>query len=97
MKLISMLVLGAAAAGGFVASRALLGRPEPPQGFPRPLQERVDAAHARLHRARARAAEAMAAGREERAQAEREMNADYLQRTGRMPSSDVPPGAAPLP
>jgi len=96
MKLVSTLVLGAAAAGGFAAARRLLGRAEAPQGLPGPLQGRVDALHARLHRARDRAAEAMAAGREERDAAERELRADYLQRTGRTSSPDMPSGAAPL-
>jgi hypothetical protein len=90
MKLVSLLVLGAAAAGGFFASKSLLRRPEPPQGLPEPLQAKVDSAHARLHRVRDRAAEGFAAGREERAAAERELHAEYLERTGRS-SSSIPP------
>ena len=95
MKLVSLMILGGAAAGGFAASRALLGRAEAPQGLPEPLQGRLDAVHARLHRARARAAEAMAAAREERDAAEQELRAEYLARTGRT-SSSIPSGTARL-
>lgn len=91
MKLVSMLILGVGSAAGFVASKALLGRAEPPQGLPAPVQGKVDAAHSRLHRMRARAAEGLAAGREERDSAERELRADYLARTGRT-SSTIPSG-----
>jgi len=91
MKLVPMLILGAGAAAGFAASKNLLGRPQPPQGLPSKLQGKVDAAHSRLHRMRARAAEALAAAREERDTAERELRADYLARTGRT-SSTIPSG-----
>jgi hypothetical protein len=95
MKLVSLFVLGAGAAAGFAGSHNLLGRAEPPQGLPGPLQSRVDALHARLHHARRIAAEALAAGREERDAAERELHADYLLRTGRTDSS-IPSNTARL-
>ena len=100
MKATSILVLGAAIAGGFAASKALLAREEPPQGFPTPLQDRVDSLHGRLHRMRARATEALAEGRAERHDAERELRADYLARTGRtepITASMAMPPIPPLP
>lgn len=95
MKLVSLLTLGAAAAGGFAAARKLLGRDEAPQGLPERLQKPVDRAHSRLVRMRERAAEALDAGREERDLAERELHAAYLARTGRTTSSIAPDTAKP--
>lgn len=90
MKLGAMLLLGTAAAAGFVGARQLLNRAEAPQGLPEPFQARLDALHARLHRLRGYAVEALAAGREERDQAERELHAEYLARTHRADSSIAP-------
>lgn len=90
MKLGAMFLVAAAAAAAFTASKRLLAEPEAPQGLPEPLQERVDALHARLHRARGYAVEAFAAGREERDQAERELHAEYLAHTRRTDSSIAP-------
>lgn len=95
MKLVSLLTLGAAAAGGFAGARALLRRDEAPQGLPEPVQKRVDRVHGRLVRLRERAADALAAGREERDLAERELHAAYLARTGRTTSSIAPGTAKP--
>ena len=95
MKAMSLLVLSAAIAGGYAASRALLERAEAPTGFPDPLQSRVDGLHGRLHRMKARATEALAEAREERDEAERQLRADYLARTGRI-ASPIPPGTAKL-
>ncbi len=92
MKLISMVVLGATAAAGFVAARTLLDRPEAPQSIPQPLQQPTAAAHGRLHRARARVADAMAAASTARHDAEQELREDYLRRTGRLaPASPTLP------
>lgn len=90
MKLRSILLLGTAAAAGFAGARQLLARAEAPQGLPEPLQPRVDALHARLHRMRGYATEAFAAGREERDHAERELHAEYLAHTNRTDSSIAP-------
>ena len=87
MRLSSLLVLSAAAAGAFAGARALLERDEAPQGLPGPMQKPVTSAHARLHRMRDLAAEALRASREERDEAERELRAEYLTRTGRAASS----------
>ncbi|MGE0227982.1 MAG: hypothetical protein AB7I38_05375 [Dehalococcoidia bacterium] len=92
MKLGTLLLLATAAGAGFTASRHLLASPEAPQGLPEPLQHRVDALHARLHRLRGYAVEAVAAGREERDEAERELHAEYLARTQRANSSAPPDG-----
>jgi hypothetical protein len=94
-KLVSLVIVGVGAAGGFLGSRLLLGRPEAPQGLPSKLQGKVDAAHGRLHRVRDRAAEGFAAAREERDTAEQQLRADYLARTGRT-SSSIPSGTARL-
>lgn len=83
MRASSILVLGAAIAGGFAASKALLERAEPPQGFPTPVQDRVDRLHGRLHRMKAKAVDGLAEGRAERDAAERELRANYFARTQR--------------
>lgn len=93
MKLVSLLILGAAAVGGFAGAKALLGRDEAPQRLPARAQKPVDAAHSRLHRMKGLAAEALEAGREERAAAERELHAEYLMRAGRT-SSSIPDSTA---
>lgn len=85
-----LFLLGTATSAGFAASKRLLARTEAPQGLPEPLQERLDAAHARLLRLRGYAIEALAAGREERDQAERELHAEYLNYTHRTDSSIGP-------
>jgi hypothetical protein len=95
MKLVSLLLLGSAAAAGFGAARTLLGRDEAPQGLPGPAQKPVDSAYGRLHRLKEITAEAIEAGREERAAAERELRADYLMRSGRTASS-IPESTARL-
>ena len=90
MKLGAMFLLGTAAAAGFAGAKQLLARSEAPQGLPEPLQARLDALHGHLHRMRGYAAEALAAGREERDQAERELHAEYLAHTQRTSSSITP-------
>ena len=89
----TLFLVGTAASAGFAASKRLLARAEAPQGLPEPLQERLDAVHARLHRLRSYAVEALAAGRDERDQAERELHAEYLTYTHRTDSS-IGPGAS---
>lgn len=87
-----LFMLGSGIAAGFAASRAMLDRPEAPQGLPEPVQERADALHGRLQRLRSRAVDAIAAGREERDAAERELRDDFLRRAHRNESSAGPTG-----
>ncbi len=90
----ALFLLGSGIAAGFAASRALLDRPEAPQGLPEPVQERADALYGRLQRLRSRAVDAIAAGREERDTAERELHDDFLRRTHRTDASIASDGAS---
>lgn len=77
-----MIRLGVAAVAGYFAARALLDH-EVPAECPEPLRSPLLAAQARLRGWRSLAREALDAGRRERAEAERALHDDYLDRTHR--------------
>lgn len=69
-------------AGGYFGARRLLDR-ELPESTPEALRAPLERTQAALRRGRDHAREAIVAGREEQAKAERELHAEYLRKAGR--------------
>jgi hypothetical protein len=83
MRLTTLLTIGLGAAAGYAAVRVLLETEALPEQTPGPLREPLERVAARLRRARARVSAAIDEANEERAEAERELHAAYLERVGR--------------
>ena len=82
MRLVTLGVFALAAAAGYVGARGLLAG-ELASTAPAPLRAPLLNARGRLRRLRDDAVEALTAAAQRREEAERELYADYLSRTGR--------------
>jgi len=83
VDLLGLALFGVAAGGAYTAVRALLDRDSSELGLPAPLQDAASGAAGELRQARAAMAAGIVEGRRARAEAERELRADYLARSGR--------------
>lgn len=83
VDLVGLALLGAAAGGAFVAVRTLLDRDPSSLALPGPLQGTAAGASGELRHARAAFEAGIIEGRRAREAAERELQAEYLARSGR--------------
>ncbi len=83
MRLTTVVMIGLGAAAGYAAVRALLDNESLAERAPGPLGGAVSGVTASLQRARTRVAEAIVEADDARAEAERELTADYRERSGR--------------
>lgn len=88
-----MLWVTLAAGAGFAVARTLLEHDDAASALPEPLRHYAEQATVRLRDARARVREAIAAGGDEAARAERELTSEYLRRAGREPAPPSTPAA----
>ncbi len=83
MRLTTVVMIGLGAAAGYATVRALLDHESLTERAPGPLGGPVGGVASRLRDARTRVAEAIVEAGEARAEAERELTADYRERSGR--------------
>ena len=84
MRLVTLATLALGVAAGYMGARSLMERDTAlPEELPSPVRESLERAQARLRRARSDAAEMLAEAGRARAEAERDLTADYLRRVGR--------------
>ncbi len=82
MRLMTVVMIGLGAAAGYAAVRVLLDNESLAERAPGPLGGAVAGATASLQRARVRVAAAIIEGDAARVQAERELTAEYRERSG---------------